>query len=68
VQKSNLKCQACGGLVCSVSDAVSLVGKMNELYETSFINVWHPDCAVNDGRIDSVKELDGDEFYYEIRE
>lgn len=62
-----LKCRACSAVVCSRYDAIKLVSKAYELSESSEIRVWHPGCAVDDGRIDYIEELDGDPFYYEIR-
>ena len=63
-----LTCRACGSAACSRFDAEELVGKNYKLFESSEIRVWHPDCAVGDGRVDSIDDLDGDQFYYEIRE
>lgn len=63
---SKLYCRNCGDAVCDEKDARRRASKMYRLTESSAIRVWHNDCAIADGRIDSEDDFDGP-YYWEVR-
>lgn len=67
---TKLHCRACGHPVCTFEEAKTLVQHDYtytdaEIAGESFVlQVWHPDCAKSDGKIDNLDDLDGAPFYY----
>jgi len=71
-QDAAMRCPNCGGAVASEAEVIEAVrrdydnvGDNDSLL--SRVSVFHPDCAVTDGLIDSVDDLNGAPFYYELR-
>ena len=67
-----MRCRNCGTPVASEAEVIEAVrrdydnvGDNDRLL--SKVSVFHPDCAVIDGRIGSIDDLDGAPFYYELQ-
>ena len=70
--QDQMLCRNCGTPVASEEVVIEAV--LNDYYNVgdtdmllSTLSVFHPDCAVTDGLIDSVDDLNGAPFYYELR-
>lgn len=68
-KKIKLTCRACGSEVTDLETAKALVKRdytyTDEELEAGAVKVWHPDCAVADGRLDKAADTT-DPFYWEF--
>lgn len=71
-EMSKLACRNCGYELVEFEAAIAAVQLeyryLREEFEESkaTIQVWCPACAVADGRVDELSEVD-DDFYWEVR-
>ena len=67
-----LSCRNCGNTVVDFRTAKAAVQKGynytdEELVTTKSIRVWHKDCAIADGRIDTADESSAKDYHWEVR-
>lgn len=69
---ASLACRNCGYALVEYSEAKKAVQKEYSYSDEELdsgantIKVWCPQCAVADGRVDDIGEVEG-EFYWEVR-